>query len=194
VLRRDVSVLGALTVADQLRRESIQAIDELKQQGYRTMLLSGDSSEAASVIGARLGVHEAIGNLLPEQKLEKVQQLLRQGRKVAMVGDGVNDAPALAEATVGIAMGGGSDVALETADITLMTSDLSRLIEVFGIAKRCYRVIMFNFWGTITVDTLGIVLAFFGLLAPIFAALIHVGSELAFILNSARLFRSSVRS
>jgi Cd2+/Zn2+-exporting ATPase/Cu+-exporting ATPase len=189
---RNTTVLGALSIADQLRREAIQAVDDLKQQGYRTLLMSGDSSEAASAIGAQLGVHEAIGNLLPEQKLEKVRELLRQGRKVAMVGDGVNDAPALAEATVGIAMGGGTDVALETADITLMTSDLSRLTEVFGIAKRCYRVIMFNFWGTITVDTLGIGLAFFGLLAPIIAALIHVGSELAFILNSARLFRSPV--
>ncbi len=102
---------------------------------------------------------------------------------------GVNDAPALAEATVGVAMGQGSDVALETADVTLMTSDLSRLVEVLAISKRCYRVIMFNFWGTIGVDTVGIILAFFGLLAPIIAALIHVGSELAFILNSARLFR-----
>ena len=99
------------------------------------MLLSGDSSEAVLVVGAQLGVHEAIGNLLPEQKLEKVRELLQQGRKVAMVGDGVNDAPALAEATVGIAIGGGTDVALETADVTLMTSDLSRLTEVFGIAK-----------------------------------------------------------
>jgi heavy metal translocating P-type ATPase len=191
---RNTTVLGALTVADQLRKEAIQAIGELKRLGYRTVLLSGDSSEAASAIGARLRVHEAIGNLLPEQKLKKVQELLRLGRKVAMVGDGVNDAPALAAATVGIAMGGGTDVALETADITLMTSDLSRLIEVFDIAKRCYRVIMFNFWGTVVVDTLGIALAFFGLLSPIMAALIHVGSELAFILNSARLFRSSVRS
>jgi heavy metal translocating P-type ATPase len=191
---RNTTVLGALTVADQLRKEAIQAIGELKRLGYRTVLLSGDSSEAASAIGARLRVHEAIGNLLPEQKLEQVRELLRLGRKVAMVGDGVNDAPALAAATVGIAMGGGTDVALETADITLMTSDLSRLIEVFDIAKRCYRVIMFNFWGTIVVDTLGIALAFFGLLSPIIAALIHVGSELAFILNSARLFRSSVRS
>ena len=191
---RNKTVLGALTIADQLRSEAIQAVDQLKKQGYRTILLSGDSSEAASAIGAQLGVHEAFGNLLPEQKLEKVRELLQQGRKVAMVGDGVNDGPALAEATVGIAMGGGTDVALETADITLMTSDLSRLTEVLGIAKRCYRVIMFNFWGTIAVDTLGIVLAFCGLLAPIIAALIHVGSELAFILNSARLFRSPVRS
>jgi Cd2+/Zn2+-exporting ATPase/Cu+-exporting ATPase len=191
---RNSTLLGALTVADQLRSEAIQAVDELKRQGYRTILLSGDSAEAASAIGTQLGVHEAIGNLLPEQKLEHVRELLRQGRKVAMVGDGVNDAPALAEATVGIAMGGGTDVALETADITLMTSDLSRLTEVFGIAKRCYRIIIFNFWGTIVVDTLGIALAFFGLLAPIIAALIHVGSELAFILNSARLFRSSLRS
>jgi Cd2+/Zn2+-exporting ATPase/Cu+-exporting ATPase len=191
---RNSTLLGALTVADQLRSEAIQAVDELKRQGYRTILLSGDSAEAASAIGTQLGVHEAIGNLLPEQKLEHVRELLRQGRKVAMVGDGVNDAPALAEATVGIAMGGGTDVALETADITLMTSDLSRLTEVFGIAKRCYRIIKFNFWGTIVVDTLGIALAFFGLLAPIIAALIHVGSELAFILNSARLFRSSLRS
>jgi heavy metal translocating P-type ATPase len=190
---RETEILGALTIADQLRSEAIQAVEQLKKQGYRTVLLSGDSSEAASAIGIQLGVHEAIGNLLPEQKLEKVREFLQQGRKVAMVGDGVNDAPALAEATVGIAMGGGADVALETADITLMTSDLSRLVEVLNIAKRCYRVIRFNFWGTIAVDTLGIVLAFFGLLAPIIAALIHVGSELAFILNSARLFRSSVR-
>jgi P-type E1-E2 ATPase len=150
--------------------------------------LTGDSKETASAIGDRLKVHEVFGGLLPEDKLENVRALLKAGRKVAMVGDGINDAPALAKATVGIAMGGGTDVALETADVTLMTSDLSRLPEVFDIAKRCYRVIMFNFWGTILVDTVGIVLAFFGLLAPIIAALIHVGSELMFIMNSARLF------
>src|ERR1700757_2171740 len=187
---RDKTLLGMISLADRLRDDAIKTITQLKAQGYRTLLLTGDSTDIASTIGQQLGVDEAQGGLLPEQKLAKIRELLGQGRKVAMVGDGINDAPALAEATVGIAMGGGTDVALETADITLMTADLSRLGEVFGIARRCYRVIMFNFWGTIAVDTLGIVLAFLGFLAPIVAALIHVGSELAFILNSARLFGS----
>jgi P-type Cu+ transporter len=182
-------VLGAVTLADQLRVEARQAVARLKSLDLRTILLTGDSSDTAKAIGDSLGVDEAIGDLLPQQKLEKIRSLLRHGSKVVMVGDGVNDAPALAEATVGVAMGQGADVALETADVTLMTSDLSRLLEVLTISKRCYGVIMFNFWGTIAVDTAGIVLAFFGLLAPIIAALIHVGSELGFILNSARLFR-----
>ena len=187
---RDKTLLGTISLADRLRDEAIEAVTGLKTQGYRTLLLTGDSADIASTIGQQLGVDEAQGGVLPEQKLAKIRELLGQGRKVAMVGDGINDAPALSEATVGIAMGGGTDVALETADITLMTADLSRLGEVFQIARRCYRVIMFNFWGTIAVDTLGIVLAFLGLLAPVVAALIHVGSELAFILNSARLFGS----
>jgi heavy metal translocating P-type ATPase len=185
---RDLQFLGLLTLADRLRGEAVEAVAELKRKGYHTFLLSGDTQEAASAIGDRLGVDKAIGALLPEGKLDKIRKLVEKGHKVAMVGDGINDAPALAEATVGIAMGGGTDVALETADITLMTGDLWRLVEVLGIAKRCYGVIMFNFWGTIIVDTAGIILAFLGLLAPIVAALIHVGSELAFILNSARLF------
>ncbi|HZR04478.1 MAG TPA: cation-translocating P-type ATPase [Candidatus Udaeobacter sp.] len=189
LIARNQEMLGSISLADQLRAEAKQAVIELNHLGLRTILLTGDSSETASVVGNALGVHEAVGDLLPRQKLEKVRELLKNHHKVVMVGDGVNDAPALAEATVGVAMGQGTDVALETADVTLMTSDLSRLVEVLTISKRCYGVIMFNFWGTIAVDTAGIILAFFGLLAPIFAALVHVGSELAFILNSARLFR-----
>jgi len=181
--------VGTITLADQLRAEAKTAVAELHRRGYRTILLTGDADAAAKAVGQELGVQASLGGLLPEHKLERIRELLRQGRKVAMVGDGVNDAPALAEATVGIAMGQGTDVALETADVTLMTSDLSRLVEVLTISKRCYRVIMFNFWGTILVDLAGIALAFSGQLSPILAALIHVGSELAFILNSARLFR-----
>src|SRR5436305_3281015 len=188
---RDRRVLGAVTLSDQLRAEARQAVARLKSLGFRTILLTGDNSNTAKAIGDSLGVDEAIGDLLPQQKLEKIRSLLERGKSVAMVGDGVNDAPALAEAMVGVAIGEGTDVALETADVTLMTSDLSRLLEVLAISKRCYGVIMFNFWGTILVDIAGIVLAFFGLLASIIAALIHVGSELGFILNSARLFRQA---
>src|SRR5262249_36365799 len=155
----------------------------------RTVLLTGDSPDTAKAIGEALGVDEVMGDLLPNQKVEKIRHLLQGGQKVLMVGDGVNDAPSLAEATVGVAMGEGTDVALETAHVTLMKSDLSRLTEMLAIGRRCHGVIMFNFWGTIAVDTVGIVFAFLGLLAPIIAALIHVGSELAFILNSARLFQ-----
>jgi heavy metal translocating P-type ATPase len=186
---RDRQLLGAITLADQLRGEAKDAVHELQRRGIRTILLTGDSSDNAKNIGAVLGIDEAIGDLLPHQKLEEIRALLQRGCKVVMVGDGVNDAPALAEATVGVAMGQGTDVALETAHVTLMTSDLSRLTEMLGISKRCHEVIMFNFWGTISVDTAGIIFAFLGQLAPIAAALIHVGSELAFILNSARLFR-----
>ena len=189
LVARNGELVGRVSLADELRAEAREAITTLKKRGYHTILLTGDTPDAATDFGNQLGVHEALGGLLPVQKLEKVRALMRQGRKVAMVGDGVNDAPALVEATVGIAMGQGTDVALESADVTLMTSNLSRLVEVLAISKRCYRVIMFNFWGTIVVDSIGIVLAFLGMLAPIFAALIHVISELAFILNSARLFR-----
>jgi len=190
---KDKQILGTVALADQLRAEAKQAVKDLKQAGYHIVLMTGDTYSSAKAIGNALGVHETIGELLPHQKLERIRELLAGGHKVVMVGDGVNDAPALAKATVGVAMGQGTDVALETADVTLMTSDLSRLIDVLAISRRCYRVIMFNFWGTILVDTIGIILAFFGLLAPIIAALIHIGSELAFILNSARLFRRSPR-
>src|SRR5437870_3912487 len=143
---RDRRVLGAVTLADQLRTEAKQAANDLKVQGYRVILLTGDSSDTAKTIGRELGVDESIGDLLPEQKLEKIRELLHVGRKVAMVGDGVNDAPALAEATVGIAMGQGTDVALSTADVTLMSSELSRLVAVLAVSRRAYPATLLNFW------------------------------------------------
>ncbi len=188
---RQGKFLGTLVVADLLRPEAKQAIGSLKSMGLRTVLLTGDAQAVAEDVGKKLGVHEVASELLPEEKLQYVKRLAAASHTVAMVGDGVNDAPALAQATVGVAMGSGTDVAQESADVVLIGSDLSKLVETLRIARRCRRTIMQNFVGTLVVDTIGVGMAAFGLLNPLLAAFIHVSSELVFILNSARLVPSA---
>jgi heavy metal translocating P-type ATPase len=180
-------LLGSIHVADLLRPEAKAAIQSLKSIGLKTILLTGDSKVVAQAVGKGLGVDEIFAELLPEQKLQRVQELMAQGKKVVMVGDGINDAPALAQATVGVAMGSGTDVARESSDIVLIGSDLTKFAETVRIARRCHRTIMQNFVGTLVVDSIGVGLAAFGFLNPLLAAFIHVSSEMAFILNSARL-------
>ena len=188
-------VLGSIRIADVLRPEAKNAIAAMRQMGLKTVLLSGDTKAATSSVGRGLGVDEAVGGLLPEQKARWVTKLRSKGRNVAMVGDGINDAPALVEANVGIAMGSGTDVARESADVILIGSDLSKLVETLRVARRCRGIIMQNFVGTLVVDSVGVGMAAFGFLNPLLAAFIHVTSELAFILNSTRLLpRSSERA
>ena len=139
-----------------------------------------------------MGVDLVHTELLPDQKLAKVRELQEAGHRAAMVGDGVNDAPALAQADVGIAMGSGTDVARESADVVLLGNDLLKLVEALHIARRCRRIILQNFVGTLLVDGLGIVIAGLSLLNPLLAAFIHVSSELLFILNSTRLLPARV--
>jgi heavy metal translocating P-type ATPase len=180
-------LLGSIHVADLLRPDAQSAIQSLKSMGLKTILLTGDSKVVAQAVGKGLGVDEISAELLPEQKLQRVEDLLAQGNKVVMVGDGVNDAPALAAATVGVAMGSGTDVARECSHIVLIGSDLAKLAETVRLARRCQRTIMQNFVGTLVVDSIGVGLAAFGFLNPLLAAFIHVSSEMTFILNSARL-------
>jgi P-type E1-E2 ATPase len=180
-------LLGSILVADLVRPEASTAIEKLKSMDLKTILLTGDSQSVADSVGKRLGVDEISAELLPEQKLRRIEELLAQGKKVVMIGDGINDAPALAQATVGVAMGSGTDVARESSDIVLIGSDLSKFVETLRIARRCHRTIIQNFVGTLIVDAIGIGLAAFGFLNPLLAAFIHVSSEMAFILNSARL-------
>ena len=184
---REGQFLGTLVVADMLRPEATKAIADLKSMGLKTVLLTGDCKAVANDIGGKLGVDEIAAELLPEDKLAFVSRLTAERHNVAMVGDGVNDAPALMKATVGVAMGAGTDVARESANVVLIGNDLSKLVETLSIARRCRRTILQNFAGTLVVDSIGVGLAAFGFLNPLLAAFIHVASELTFILNSARL-------
>jgi heavy metal translocating P-type ATPase len=179
--------LGTLVVADRLRPEATRAIKDLKSMVFKTVLLTGDSKAVADDIGGKLGVDEIAAELLPEDKLAFVGRLTAARHNVVMVGDGVNDAPALMKATVGVAMGAGTDVARESANVVLIGNDLSKLVETLSIARRCRRTILQNFVGTLVVDSIGVGLAAFGFLNPLLAAFIHVSSEMVFILNSARL-------
>ncbi len=180
---------GLIAVADEVRGESKRALEDLKRLGIRTVMLTGDNEVVARQVADEVGIDEVHAELLPEDKVSIVEKLVAEGHKVAMVGDGINDAPALARADVGIGMGGGTDVAIEEADIVLMTNDLQRIADVTRMSRKAYRTIMTNFYGTVAVDGVGVTLAFLGLLNPLLAAGIHVTSELIFILNSARLVR-----
>jgi Cd2+/Zn2+-exporting ATPase/Cu+-exporting ATPase len=188
---RSGQVLGAMRIADVLRPEAKHAVRAMRRIGLKVFLLSGDSQAVATRVGIDLGVDEAIGELLPQDKATRVRHLRHEGRNVAMLGDGINDAPALVEANVGIAMGSGTDVARESADVILIGNDLSKFVETLQTARNCRRVIMQNFVGTLAVDSVGVAMAAFGMLNPLLAAFIHVASELTFILNSTRLLPRS---
>jgi Cd2+/Zn2+-exporting ATPase/Cu+-exporting ATPase len=180
-------LLGLIRVADTIRPEAARAVYEIELMGAATFLLSGDAKAAADSVGQSLGIVNIEADLLPDAKLARIRSLVAAGRTVAMVGDGINDAPALARASVGIAMGSGTDVARDTADIVLLGNDLLKLTETLRIARWAKHIILMNFGGTIAVDAVGIALAAAGLLDPLTAAFIHVASELVFILNATRI-------
>jgi Cd2+/Zn2+-exporting ATPase/Cu+-exporting ATPase len=183
---------GMAVVADTVRGEAREAVATLHAMGLSTVLLTGDTKGVAQAVGRALGIHTVIAGVLPDAKLAYIEQLVAGKATVAMVGDGINDAPALMKAQVGVAMGSGTDVARESADIVLLGNDLAKFVGTLQLARRTRRIIWANFIGTVVVDLTGIALASAGLLNPLLAAFIHVASEMAFILNSARLLPGSM--
>ena len=188
-VRADGQLLGTIALADRLRQGAAAAVRDLGDMGLEVLMLTGDSAASARHVAGLLGLtqEQVRADLLPTDKEEVVDSLRRAGRRVAMVGDGVNDAPALGAADVGIAMGTGTDVAREAGDVVLVGSAPADLVETVRVARRARRIIMVNFVGTVVVDVVGMIAAGLGLLGPVAAALVHVVSESAFILNSARL-------
>ena len=188
-VRADGQLLGTIALADRLRQGAAAAVRDLSDMGLEVLMLTGDSAASARHVAGLLGLAEeqVRADLLPTDKEEVIDSLRRAGKRVAMVGDGVNDAPALGAADVGIAMGTGTDVAREAGDVVLVGSAPADLVETVRVARRARRIIMVNFVGTVVVDVIGMIAAGLGLLGPVAAALVHVVSESAFILNSARL-------
>jgi heavy metal translocating P-type ATPase len=194
VVARNGRVLGTMFIGDPIRAEAADAVRALRQLGIQTVLVTGDARAVADAVGKDVRIDSVHGELLPDQKADLVAKLMSIGHTVAMVGDGVNDAPALMRASIGVAMGSGTDVARESADIVLLGNDLSKFVETVRIARRANGIIRFNFMGTLAVDAVGVGLAALGLLNPLLAAFIHVASELTFILNSARLLPARPRT
>ncbi len=184
-------VLGILAVADTIRPHAVEAIKALHAAGVeKVIMLSGDNQRTVDAISKQVGIDEAKGDLLPDQKIERVRELLAKYKHVGMIGDGVNDAPAMAAASIGIAMGGaGTDTAIETADITLMQDDLSQVAETIQLGRRTVRIIQANIIFAIGVKGVFLILALLGHTSLWLAILADTGATLLVIANALRLLR-----
>lgn len=188
-IERNGLLAGLLALKDVVREETKQAIDLLKSEGIYTVMLTGDSKNTAKAIASESHVDGHIAECLPETKVEELKKLKAQHGNVAMVGDGINDAPALATANVGIAMGEGSDVALETADVVLMKNDLPKIAEAINLSRRMNRIVKQNIVFSILVIMVLIASNFLQLLDLPYGVIGHEGSTILVILNSLRLLK-----
>jgi Cu+-exporting ATPase len=190
----DGKLAGLLVVADPVKESAAGAIDQLHREGIRIVMLTGDNGQTAAAVANRLGIDEVIAEVLPRQKQAKVAQLRREGRRVAMAGDGINDAPALAAADVGIAMGTGTDVAMESAAVTLVRGDLTGIVRARRLSRAVMRNIRENLFLSFVYNAAGVPIAagilypWFGiLLSPIIAGAAMALSSVSVIGNSLRL-------
>ncbi|OGZ69116.1 MAG: ATPase [Candidatus Staskawiczbacteria bacterium RIFCSPHIGHO2_02_FULL_43_16] len=194
VLATKEKVLGTVMVADAIKPEAIEAVKNLHKLGIKVIMLTGDHKNTALAIAKEVGIDDVLAEVLPDEKLNKIKELQKQGRIVAMAGDGINDAPALAQADVGIAMATGTDVAIETAGITLLGGDISKLVKAIRLSKLTMRGIKQNLFWAFIYNIVGIPLAggaffpFFGwLLNPIFAGMAMALSSVSVVANSLRI-------
>ncbi len=188
----DGRLAGIIAVADTLKPEAKDAVAALQREGIEVILLSGDNARTAQAIGQALGIGRVIAEVLPADKARVIQDLQRQGKVVAMVGDGVNDAPALAAADIGIAIGSGSDVAKETGGIILMRDDVGDVVASIRLSRATLRKIRQNLFWAFIYNTVAIPVAALGWLNPIIAAAAMALSSLSVIVNSALLKREKL--
>lgn len=191
LLAVDGTLVGLISLRDEVRPEAAAVLKKLRANGIRRIvMLTGDHPDIAAVVADELGIDEWRAEVMPEDKLAAVRDLQEEGFVVGMVGDGINDAPALAAADIGIAMGlAGTDVAVETADVALSNDDLHRLLDVRDLGSRAVDVIRENYGMSIAVNAAGLIIGAGGALSPVLAAILHNASSVAVVANSSRLIR-----
>jgi Cu2+-exporting ATPase len=195
---RDAVPVGVLAVADAVRPESRDAVDRLHAQGIRVIMMTGDAEAVARAVASDLGIDEVFAEVLPEQKASKIEEVQRLGQRVAMVGDGVNDAPALLTADVGVAIGAGTDVAVEAGDVVLVRSDPRDIPRIINLSKATYRKMIQNLWWAAGYNIVAIplaagVLASRGIvLSPAVGAILMSGSTLVVAINAQLLRRAKL--
>ncbi len=193
IVAENKKVIGIIAVADTIKDDSIEALKLLNQEGYKTVMITGDNERTAKAIAHKVGIKEVIANVLPEDKAKKVEQLQKEGM-VAFVGDGINDAPALKQSNVGIAMGSGTDIAIEAGDLVLAKSSLIGVVQAIQLSKATFRKIKQNLFWAFAYNVIAIPLAVAGVLHPVIAEIAMALSSITVVTNANLLRREKIEN